>query len=124
MKTNPKEITLDLYKDFEEWNTILERLNKIGWRLIEIDEEYESASEKILTAARVTKENEGIDVIKEKYGANNDKVRKKYVDEHLSELTAEKQELELIKADDNRKISFLKRLIDMKIELIKYGGAE
>ena len=53
---------------------------------------------------------------------NNDKTRKKYVEEELSDLTDEKQELKLQKEEDNRRISFLKRLITMKIELLRYDG--
>ena len=43
-------------------------------------------------------------------------------EEQLSDITNEKQELKLQKDEDNRRISFLKRIIDMKIELIKYDG--
>lgn len=117
-----KEKPLDLHKDFEKWDKLINRLNKNGRRLIEIEEEYETKSEKILNNARTIKEEAGKDIIKEKYGGNNDKTRKKYVEETLKELTDEKQELKLQKEEDNRRISFIKRLIDMKIELIKYDG--
>lgn len=117
-----KDITVDLTEDFKEWNKIITRLNKNGRRLIEIKETYETESEKILNNARQIKEETEKDIIKEKYGGNNDKIRKKYVEEQLSDLLDEKKELELRNADDNRKISYLTRLIDMKIELIKFKG--
>lgn len=114
--------TINIYPDFIQWNKLINRLNKNGRRLIEIEEEYETKSDEILAKARKIKEDEDIDIIKDKYGGNNDKIRKKYIEEQLSDLTDEKQELKLQKEEDNRRISFIKRLIDMKIELIKYDG--
>ena len=114
--------TLNLYYDFTQWDKLINRINKISRRLIEIEEEYETKSEQLLTEARTIKDNDGKDIIKEKYGGNNDKTRKKYVEETLKELTDEKQELKLQKEEDNRRISFLKRVIDMKIELLRYDG--
>lgn len=117
-----KDITVDLTEDFKEWDNVIKRLNKNGRRLIEIKEIYETESETLLNNARQIKEETEKDIIKEKYGGNNDKTRKKYVEEQLSDLLDEKKELELRNADDNRKISYLTRLIDMKIELIKFKG--
>ena len=114
--------TTNIYQDFIQWDKLINRLNKNGRRLIEIEEEYETKSKQLLTEARTIKEKTDKDIIKEKYGGNNDKTRKKYVEETLKELTDEKQELKLQKEEDNRRISFIKRLIDMKIELIKYDG--
>ena len=114
--------TINMYYDFIQWDTLINRINKISRRLIEIEEEYETKSEQLLTEARTIKDNDGKDIIKEKYGGNNDKTRKKYVEETLKELTDEKQELKLQKEEDNRRISFLKRVIDMKIELLRYDG--
>lgn len=112
-----KDITVDLTEDFKEWNKIITRLNKNGRRLIEIKETYQLESVRILEEAREIK----VD-FKALYGGNNEKTRKQYVDEQLSDLLDEKKELELRNADDNRKISYLTRLIDMKIELIKFKG--
>ena len=117
-----KEKPLDLHKDFEKWDKLINRINKNTRRIIEIEEKYETESEKILSQARQTKEKTGTDIIKDKYGGNNDKTRKKYIEEQLSDITDEKQELKLQKEEDNRRISFLKRLIDMKIGLLKYDG--
>lgn len=112
-----KDITVDLSEDFKEWNNIITRLNKNGRRLVEIKETYQLESVRILEEAREIK----VD-FKALYGGNNEKTRKQYVDEQLSDLLDEKKELELRNADDNRKISYLTRLIDMKIELIKFKG--
>lgn len=119
-----QEKPLNLHEDFEKWDKIITRLDKNSRRLLEIDEEYVQKSDEILAYAKKIKEEDEIDVIKNRYGGNNDKTRKRYVEENLTELIGEKNELEFSKADDNRRISFLKRLIDMKIELIKYGGTE
>ena len=115
-----EEKPLNLHEDFQEWENLIERINKNSRRLVEIDEEYNEKSEKILAEARKIKEETDVDVIKDKFGGNNDKTRKAYVKEELSDLLEEKKELTFLKDEDNRKISFLKRLIDMKIEMIKY----
>lgn len=112
-----KDITVDLSEDFKEWDNVIKRLNKNGRRLVEIKETYQLESVRILEEAREIK----VD-FKALYGGNNEKTRKQYVDEQLSDLLDEKKELELRNADDNRKISYLTRLIDMKIELIKFKG--
>ena len=109
-------LSVDLVKDFSDWDEIINRLDKTNRRLVEIEETYQSESDRILAEARETE----VD-FKALYGANNKDVRQQYADEQLSDLLEEKKELEFTKADDNRRISFLKRLIDMKIQLIKYG---
>ena len=114
------EKPLNLHEDFKNWDEIIERINKNSKRLIEIDEEYKEKSEKILAEARKIKEETDVDVIKDKFGGNNDKTRKAYVKEELSDLIEEKRNLTINKEEDNRRIPYLKRLIDMKIEMIKY----
>ena len=109
------ETIIDLYSDFDEWDKIINRLDETNRRLVEIKETYQLESDRILEEARELHVN-----FKEIYGANNKDTRKQYVDEQLSDLLEEKKELEFTKADDNRRISYLKRLIDMKIEMIKY----
>lgn len=121
---NIEEKPLNLHENFVDWDKRISRLDKTSRRLIEIDEEYNQKYDEILTHAKKMKDKDGIDVIKNRYGGNNDKTRKKYVDENLTELLDEKKELEFRKTDDNRRISLLKRLIDMKIELIKYSGCD
>ncbi len=112
-----EEKPLNLHEDFQEWENCIERINKTSRRLMEIKEIYQLESDRLLEEAREIK----ID-FKALYGGNNATTRKQYVDEQLSDLLEEKKELTFLKDEDNRKISFLKRLIDMKIELIKYNG--
>ena len=112
-----EEKPLNLHEDFQEWENLIERINKNSRRLMEIKETYQLESDRLLEEAREIK----ID-FKALYGGNNATTRKQYVDEQLSDLLEEKKELTFLKDEDNRKISFLKRLIDMKIELIKYNG--
>ena len=114
------EKPLNLHEDFKKYDEIIKRINKNSRRLIEIDEEYKEKSEKILAEARKIKEETDVDVIKDKFGGNNDKTRKAYVKEELSDLIEEKRNLTINKEEDNRRIPYLKRLIDMKIEMIKY----
>lgn len=109
------EEPLDLHENFEDWDERINWLDKTNRRLVEINEIYMAESDRILEEARELK----VD-FKAIYGANNKDTRKQYVDEQLSDLLDEKKELEFRKADDNRRISLLKRLIDMKVELIKY----
>ena len=101
-------------QDLIEWNRILNRLNKSTRRLATIKEEYKNKSDEILAKARKIKEDENIDIIKDKYGGNNDKTRKKYVEEELSDLINERQELDFQVAEDNRRIVYLKELIRTK----------
>lgn len=102
--------------DLVEWNGLLTWLSESNRRIYEIKEEYKVESDKILAEARRIKEDpdDGRDIIKEKYGGNNDKTRKQYVDEQLVDLINEKRDLEFHVAEDGRRISFLKELIRTK----------
>ena len=108
-------VPLDLIKDFAEWSERIDWLDKTNRRLAEIEEIYLLESQRIISEAQAN----NID-FKAIYGANNKDVRQQYADEQLADLLEEKQELEFLKADDNRRISFLYKLIDLKIQLIKY----
>ena len=107
---------IDLSKNFEEYDQRIKWLHRTSERLMEIEREYEEKSPKILQKAI----EEDVD-FKALYGGNTEKTRKKYVDEQLSDILLEKERLKLFKENDNRRISFLKRMIDMKIALIKYS---
>ena len=111
--TIPYDEKLDLHSDFIEWNELNDWLLKTGNRLTEIEEIYDEAFKTELANALEMK----ID-FKKIYGGNNEKTRKKYVDEQLSDLIDEKKLLKSLQADDLRRIEFLKRLINMKIKLI------
>ena len=114
-----EEKPLNLHEDFDEWDCLINSIDSSSRRLIEIEEIYAEESRRILAEAIET----GVD-FKALYGGNNASTRKQYVDSQLTELLDEKKELEFTKSDDLRRISLLKRLIDMKIELIKYGGCD
>ena len=107
---------IDLTEEFKEYDDRLNWLQKTSQRLMEISREYEKKSPKILQK----KKKKNVD-FKALYGGNTDKTRKKYVDDQLIDLILEKEKLKLFKEDDNRRISYLKRMIDMKIEMIKYS---
>ena len=107
---------IDLTEEFKEYDERLNWLQKTSQRLMEITREYEKKSPKILQEAI----EKGVD-FKALYGGNTEKTRKKYVDDQLIDLLLEKEKLKLFKEDDNRRISYLKRMIDMKIEMIKYS---
>lgn len=111
--TIPYDEKLDLHSDFIEWNELNDWLLKTGNRLTEIEEIYDEAFKTELARALEMK----ID-FKKIYGGNNEKTRKKYVDEQLSDLIDEKKLLKSLQADDLRRIEFLKKLIYMKIKLI------
>ena len=107
------EKPLDLHKDFSEYDECINSIDTDSKRLLEIEEEYKSESDRILKEARETE----VD-FKALYGGNNASTRKQYVDEQLYDLIEEKNDLKF-KVDDNlRRIAFLKRMIDMKIKLI------
>jgi len=109
--------------DLVEWNKLLTWLSESNRRIYEIKEEYKVESDKILAEARRIKEDpdDGRDIIKEKYGGNNDKTRKQYVDEQLVDLINEKRDLEFHVAEDGRRIAFLKELIRTKRMLNMVG---
>lgn len=112
-----EEKPLDLHKDFTEYDELISRITKTSKRLIELEEIYKEESKLELQQAIEDK----ID-FKKLYGGNNEKTRKQYVDEQLKTIVIEKTELKIQKEDDLRRIEFLKRIIDMKTELIKYTG--
>lgn len=108
---------LDLMGDFAEYDELISKMNKDARRRDEIEKEYFTKSNEIIQTAI----NENFDFKKE-YGGNTKETRQKYADEQLTELVTERQELKYAKDEDARRLGFLKRLIDMKIQLIKYEG--
>lgn len=116
-----KRFPLDLHKDFTEYEELITNMNEDARELIKKETEYAEKSDALLKIAAHIKEENGDDIIKQKYGGNNDKTRKKYVEDELKEFADDIQELKFKKGEYNRRLGFLKRLIDMKISLIKYG---
>lgn len=110
-----EEKPLDLHSDFQEYNELISKMDKDARRRVEIEEEYFNKSNEIIQKAI----NENFD-FKAVYGGNTKETRQKYADEQLSDLVTERQELKFSKEEDARKLGFLKRLIDMKIQLIRY----
>jgi len=88
-----------------------------------LKQEYESASEKLLEDAAKEKAN-GNDIIKAKYGGNNDKTRKKYVREELADKYSELKQIEFGNEYLKRYIPFLKTVINAKVSLMELGDIE
>ena len=109
-----EEKPLDLHHDFKEYNDLIIKMNKDARRRVEIEEEYFNKSNEIIQKAI----NENFD-FKAVYGGNTKDTRQKYADEQLSDLVTERQELKFSKEEDARKLGYIKRLIDMKIQLIR-----
>lgn len=105
---------MDLHKDFEEWETLINSVQSDQIDLITSKEEYEEKSQKIIAETD----------FKEICEANNQKIRDNHVKKELSDLTDKINDTKIEIEYSKNRISFLKRLIDMKIELIKYGDRE
>ena len=88
-----------------------------------LKQEYETASEKLLEAAAKEKANDN-DIIKAKYGGNNDKTRKKYVREELAEEYSELKQIEFRNGYLKRYIPFLKTVINAKVSLMELDDGE
>ena len=114
---------LDLYNDFTEYEELIDNINKTARELVQKETEYAEKGDALLKLAAYMKKENGDDIIKEKYGGNNDKTRKKYVEDELKAFAEDIQELKFKKEEYNRRLGFIKRLIDMKTAMIKYGGA-
>jgi|GEM_PF-6338002 len=102
---------LDLHKNFEEWDKYIDNVIIGEKNLINLKQEFEEQSQEIIANTD----------FKELYGANNQKVRDNHIKKELSELTETINDTKLKVEYAKMRISFLKRLIDMKTELIKYG---
>lgn len=108
-------VTLDLYRDFVEYDNLITKMNNNARTLFELEIKYHTSADKILAKAI----EEGVD-FKKLYGGNNAATRKQYVDEKLADIVKEIRELKFQKDENSKKLGFIKRLIDMKIQLIKY----
>lgn len=118
-----KKFPIDLHKDFTEYGELIDNINQTARELVQKETEYAEKGDAILKLAAHIKEENGDDIIKQKYGGNNDKTRKKYVEDELKAFADDIQELKFKKEEYNRRLGFIKRLIDMKTAMIKYGGA-
>lgn len=109
----PAEEELNLFDDFKEWNILIGNLNKNTRRLVELEEIIPRETDRIIAEAIENK----VD-FKALYGSNTKEVRQRYAEDEIADLIAEKQELKLANNEDSRRISFLKKLIEMKTKLI------
>lgn len=100
-----------------EWSGLVTELSSKEIELYNKKEDYNVSSEKLLEDAAKEKAETDYDVIKEKYGGNNDKTRKKYVKDALADEAMELKQLEWSIDYIKRRISFLKQLIHTKTVL-------
>lgn len=110
-----EEKPLDLHHDFKEYDELISKMNKDARELFRLEKEYQNEFNRVLEEAIEHK----VD-FKALYGGNNASTRKQYVEEQLSDMLDEIQELKFCKTENQRQLDFLKRLIDMKIQLIRY----
>ena len=116
-KVIPFDEQYETHNDLIEYDDILHWMSKTNQRLTEIDEIYKEEFKVELANAIET----GVD-FKKIYGGNTEKTRKQYVDEQLSDLLDEKKMLKAYQSDDNRKLDFLKLLIQFKIKMVETNG--
>lgn len=113
-----KKFPIDLHEDFTEYEELITNMNEDTRELFRLEKEYQNEFNRVLEEAIEHK----VD-FKALYGGNNKDTRKQYVEEQLSDKLDEIQELKFCKTENQRQLDFLKRLIDMKTAMIKYGGA-
>ncbi|MBQ2654046.1 MAG: hypothetical protein IJF83_10860 [Methanobrevibacter sp.] len=101
---------------FNKWDNLITWIDKSSRRITEIDEQYKELSKTVLQEA-IEKD---VD-FKAIYGGNTEKTRKQYVDEQLAPLLDEKKELEFLKANDLKRIEFIKKFMDMQRAFIDGG---
>ena len=119
MKDKDTSITDNVIDNLCEWSGLVTELSRKEVELHKKKGDYEVASEKLLEEAKKKKDETEVDVIKDKYGYNNDKTRKKFVKESLVKEAKEIKDLEFSIDYIKRRISFLKQLIHTKTVLIE-----
>ena len=102
-----------------EWANLITELSYNEIELCKKKDAYQALSDNLLEEARTIKEETGDDIIKAQYGGNNDKTRKKYVEETLADEDKEIKELEFSIDYLKRRISYLKSLVYLKTVLIE-----
>ena len=109
---------------FTLWNRYVYELTEKERELINIKESYSQLEDNILAKAKKIKDDpeDGRDIIKEKYGGNNDKTRKKYVEESLKPEKDKQHDLELRINFLKRRINYIQSLMSMQQTLLEYGG--
>lgn len=102
-----------------EWSRLVTELSINEIELHKKKEAYNVSSEKLLKEAAKEKLENDNDIIKAKYGGNNDKTRKKYVKDSLVKKSKEIKELEFSIDYCRRRISYLKQLVHTKTVLLE-----
>ena len=96
----------------KEWADNIEELSKKEVEYINLKETYETKSDSLLEEVAKLKKETGEDIIKNTYGGNNDKTRRKYVKDQLQGMDKNITDLEISIDYLKRRISFLKGLIN------------
>lgn len=112
--TSVEEFVLD---NCIEWSNLIMDLSKKEKDFYMLKNEYKTKSDKLLEESRKIKDETGEDIIKAKYGGNNDKTRAKYVKESLVEENKQIKDLEFDIEYLKRRISYLKALVYTKTAL-------
>ena len=115
-------INADVMDNLVEWSRLITELCAKEIELSDAKETYQALSYNLLEEARTVKEETEHDIIKVKYGGNNDKTRKKYVEETLVNEHEAIVELERRMDYIKRRVPFLKSLIRTKTALLEIKG--
>lgn len=105
--------------NLSEWSSLITELSNKEIRLYELKDEYRIKSEELLQDAKKLKEETKQDIIKDRYGGNNDKTRKQYVKDSLIDESKVIDDLEFSIEYIKRRISFLKQLIHTKTVMLE-----
>ncbi len=100
-----------------EWGNLITKLNNYEKKLYGLKKDYQKDSDELLKQAKKEKENDN-DIIKELYGGNNDKTRKRYVEEKLADKKKQLKNIEFLIDSIKRRIVFLKYLVNTKTAII------
>lgn len=106
-------------KYLNEWESLINELSLKEEAIIKWKTVYEIKSDALIEDAKKVKEETGKDPIKELYGGNNDKTRKKYVKDQLKDWDKNITDLELSIDWISRRISFLRTLIQYKTKIME-----
>lgn len=101
---------VDLHKDFQLWDNLIERIPEKELELYHLKQIRDAKEQEIIS----TTDFKGL------YGANNEKVRKNHLKKALSSTYEEIKTLTLEIETDKRTLDFLKAIIKVKTEVIKY----
>ena len=101
------------------WEDMIEEHTNKTIKLYAKREAYKVDSDKVLEEAKKIKDETEVDIIKDKYGGNNDKTRKRYVKDKMAEANMEIKNLEWSIDYLSKEIVFIKELIRTKRVLME-----